>query len=40
MLVESSVVIPFVCSLGIVPYEYKGNILSHPDCIQCDEIAS
>lgn len=23
------------CSLGIVPYEYKGNILSHSDCIQC-----
>ncbi len=23
------------CSLGIVPYNYKGNILSHPDCIQC-----
>lgn len=23
------------CSLGIVPYEYKGDMLSHPDCIQC-----
>lgn len=23
------------CPLGIVPYEYKGDILSHPDCIQC-----
>jgi len=23
------------CSLGIIPYEYKGDILSHPDCIQC-----
>ncbi|BCN31350.1 4Fe-4S binding protein [Anaeromicropila herbilytica] len=23
------------CSLGIVPYEYKGDVLSHPDCIQC-----
>ncbi|KZL92656.1 4Fe-4S binding protein [Clostridium magnum] len=23
------------CSLGIVPYEYKGDLLSHPDCIQC-----
>ncbi|MFA9376181.1 MAG: 4Fe-4S binding protein [Lachnotalea sp.] len=23
------------CLLGIVPYEYKDNILSHPDCIQC-----
>jgi polyferredoxin len=23
------------CSLGIVPYEYKGNALEHSDCIQC-----
>lgn len=23
------------CSLGIVPYDYIGNVLSHPDCIQC-----
>lgn len=23
------------CSLGIVPYEYIGNVLNHPDCIQC-----
>lgn len=23
------------CPLGIVPYEYKGDLLSHPDCIQC-----
>ncbi|MDV3429102.1 MAG: 4Fe-4S binding protein [Bacillota bacterium] len=23
------------CSLGIVPYEYKGDLLSHPDCVQC-----
>ncbi|WP_041700866.1 4Fe-4S binding protein [Clostridium kluyveri] len=23
------------CSLGIVPYEYKNDLLSHPDCIQC-----
>lgn len=23
------------CSIGIVPYEYKENILSHPDCLQC-----
>jgi ferredoxin-type protein NapH len=22
-------------SLGIVTYEYKGDLLSHPDCIQC-----
>ncbi len=28
------------CSLGIVPYEYKGNILSHPDCIQCGKCVS
>ena len=23
------------CPLGLVPYDYKGDILSHPDCIQC-----
>lgn len=23
------------CPMGIVPYEYKGNKLEHPDCIQC-----
>lgn len=23
------------CPMGIVPYEYKGNSLHHPDCIQC-----
>lgn len=23
------------CSLGIVPYDYKGNAIEHPDCIQC-----
>ncbi|MBD7911953.1 4Fe-4S binding protein [Clostridium cibarium] len=23
------------CSMGIVPYDYKDDILSHPDCIQC-----
>ncbi|KMT21074.1 4Fe-4S binding protein [Clostridium cylindrosporum] len=28
------------CSLGIVPYEYKGDLLSHPDCIQCGKCAS
>lgn len=28
------------CSLGIVPYEYKGDLLSHPDCIQCGECVS
>ena len=28
------------CSLGIVPYEYKENILSHPDCIQCGKCVT
>lgn len=28
------------CSLGIIPYEYKGNILSHPDCIQCGKCVT
>lgn len=28
------------CSLGIVPYEYKENILSHPDCLQCGKCVS
>lgn len=28
------------CSLGIVPYEYKGDLLSHPDCIQCGKCAA
>ncbi|QNU66201.1 4Fe-4S binding protein [Ruminiclostridium herbifermentans] len=28
------------CSIGIVPYEYKENILSHPDCIQCGECVN
>jgi ferredoxin-type protein NapH len=28
------------CSLGIVPYEYKGNALSHPDCIQCGKCVT
>ncbi|WP_175413023.1 4Fe-4S binding protein [Clostridium sp. AWRP] len=28
------------CSLGIVPYEYKGDLLSHPDCIQCGKCVS
>lgn len=27
------------CPLGIVPYSYKGNLLSHPDCIQCGKCA-
>ena len=25
------------CPLGLVPYDYKDNILSHPDCIQCGQ---
>lgn len=28
------------CPLGIVPYDYKGNVLDHPDCIQCGKCAS
>ncbi|NFG42125.1 4Fe-4S binding protein [Clostridium botulinum] len=28
------------CPLGIVPYEYKGNILNHPDCIQCGKCVT
>lgn len=28
------------CSLGIIPYEYKGDILSHPDCIQCGKCVT
>lgn len=28
------------CSIGIVPYEYKENILSHPDCIQCGKCVN
>ena len=23
------------CPMGIVPYDYKGNPIDHPDCIQC-----
>lgn len=23
------------CPMGISPYDYKGSVLSHPDCIQC-----
>ncbi|KGN01765.1 4Fe-4S binding protein [Clostridium botulinum] len=25
------------CPMGIVPYDYKGDILKHVDCIQCGE---
>ncbi|MDD3174358.1 MAG: 4Fe-4S binding protein [Herbinix sp.] len=28
------------CPIGIVPHEYKGNLLSHPDCIQCGKCIS
>lgn len=28
------------CSLGIVPYDYKGNLLHHPDCIQCGKCVT
>lgn len=28
------------CPIGIVPYEYKGDLLSHPDCIQCGKCVS
>lgn len=27
------------CPMGISPYEYKGEVLSHPDCIQCSNCA-
>jgi ferredoxin-type protein NapH len=27
------------CPMGIAPYEYKGDALSHPDCIQCAKCA-
>jgi len=27
------------CPMGISPYEYKGYVLSHPDCIQCERCA-
>lgn len=27
------------CVMGIVPYDYKGDLLSHPDCIQCGKCA-
>ena len=28
------------CPIGIVPYDYKGALLSHPDCIQCGKCVS
>jgi len=28
------------CPLGIVPYDYKGDLLNHPDCIQCGKCVS
>lgn len=27
------------CPMGISPYDYKGDVLSHPDCIQCSKCA-
>jgi ferredoxin len=27
-------------ALGLVPYDYKGDILSHPDCIQCGQYVN
>lgn len=27
------------CPMEILPYEYKGNILNHSDCIQCGQCA-
>lgn len=27
------------CPMGISPYEYKEDVLSHPDCIQCAQCA-
>lgn len=27
------------CPMGISPYEYKGDVLNHPDCIQCARCA-
>jgi len=28
------------CPLGIVPDDYKGDVLSHPDCIQCGKCVT
>jgi len=28
------------CPIGLVPYDYKGDILSHPDCIQCGKCVT
>lgn len=28
------------CPMGIVPYDYKGDVLSHPDCIQCGKCVT
>ncbi|WMJ79815.1 4Fe-4S binding protein [Clostridium sp. MB40-C1] len=28
------------CPMGIVPYDYKGDIIDHPDCIQCGKCVS
>jgi polyferredoxin len=28
------------CPIGLVPYDYKEDILSHPDCIQCGQCVT
>ena len=28
------------CPIGLVPYDYKGDVLSHPDCIQCGQCVT
>ena len=28
------------CPIGLVPYDYKGDVLSHPDCIQCGKCVT
>ena len=28
------------CPIGLVPHDYKGDILSHPDCIQCGKCVT
>jgi len=28
------------CPIGLVPFDYKGDTLSHPDCIQCGKCVT
>lgn len=28
------------CPIGLVPHDYKGDLLSHPDCIQCGQCSA